>query len=537
MEYRAKAPGRVGVPVSVVAGDRIDLSLTLPRGAVITGRVLDARGRPVTDAAVRALSLRAGVEGPALVTPPGATPTESVTDDRGEFRIYGLPPGAYFVGATPPPAAVVGREVTDAEVAWARRLADGTATSSAAHTLAPAPGATMALAPTFHPAGRTIAEARRIELAAGEERSDVDVALTAEPVFTLAGAVVGSDGRAAPSARLTLLPAGLSVPTTRFGSSATPGLGYSYGGVVNVVASAQGTFEIRSLAAGEYLLIARASRPGQSGVAEWASTTVRVEPRDRTEIVVPLEPTTTVTATLQVDPDAPRPPLATVSLTLSPQSSAPTAVTIAGVKPDADGRVVIRGVVPGAYRIAVSGLAPPWMPRSAMAGGRDVLDAPLAVAGTDVSVVIELTPRSGRIAGTFTDASGRPASDYLVVVFPADRRQWHTGSRRIRAVRPATDGRYVADGLPAGDYRLAAVPDAEPDEWHDPAFLESLLPAAIPVAIGDGESRAQDFRIAGQFDKARLDYRQLWPPWGTTSHSFCDSCVAPPASRSPRLRR
>ena len=108
---------------------------------------------------------------------------------------------------------------------------------------------------------------------------------------------------------------------------------------------------------------------------------------------------------------------------------------------------------------------------------------------------MSVTDRPSRIAGTFTDASGRPATDYLVIAFPADREQWRPGSRYIQAVRPATDGRFTLGALPAGAYRLAAVWDAEPDEWFAPEFLAALLPAAIAVDVAAGETRTQDIQI------------------------------------------
>jgi hypothetical protein len=129
-----------------------------------------------------------------------------------------------------------------------------------------------------------------------------------------------------------------------------------------------------------------------------------------------------------------------------------------------------------------------------------VLDSPLRVdAGeSETTVAVALAPQLSLITGTFTGASGRAAPEYLVVVFPADRALWPAAGRRIRAVRPGTDGRFTIAALPPGDYRLAAVWDAEPDEWFDPTFLERLLPAAIAIPLGDGETRTQDIRAAGR---------------------------------------
>ena len=96
------------------------------------------------------------------------------------------------------------------------------------------------------------------------------------------------------------------------------------------------------------------------------------------------------------------------------------------------------------------------------------------------------------------DAMGRPAPDYTIIMFAADNQFWVPQSRRILSTRPSTDGTFAFRGFPAGQYRLTAVTDAEPGEWFDPAFLTQVVPASVVVAVGDGEKKVQDLRLAGQ---------------------------------------
>ena len=99
--------------------------------------------------------------------------------------------------------------------------------------------------------------------------------------------------------------------------------------------------------------------------------------------------------------------------------------------------------------------------------------------------------------GTFQDRSGRPATDYFVVVFAADRAYWVPGSRRIRTARPATDGAFDIRGLPPGEYLLGAITDLDPGEWNDPALLSNLSKVAVKVTVRDGQATSQDIRIGG----------------------------------------
>ena len=102
-----------------------------------------------------------------------------------------------------------------------------------------------------------------------------------------------------------------------------------------------------------------------------------------------------------------------------------------------------------------------------------------------------------------TTGSGAPLPACYVVVFPADRALWATGSlqsiyeRRVTQRRPATDGRFVFDGLPPGDYLLAAVSHLDPAGWRTAEFLESLVARSVRVSLAEGQRRTHDIRVNG----------------------------------------
>jgi len=82
------------------AVDGIDFKLT--RGGVITGRVTDGEGKPVMEERISLSHIDDGrgptqaVPGRSMVTR-GANPFMYSTDDRGIYRIYGVPSGRYLV--------------------------------------------------------------------------------------------------------------------------------------------------------------------------------------------------------------------------------------------------------------------------------------------------------------------------------------------------------------------------------------------------------------------------------------------------------
>jgi hypothetical protein len=97
VQYGQQRPQDPGKPLDVLDGQTIEkIDFSLPRGGVITGRVLDEAGDAVTDAQVAAVRAQT-IGGVRRLVPAGRTVT---TNDIGEFRLFALPAGDYFISAT-----------------------------------------------------------------------------------------------------------------------------------------------------------------------------------------------------------------------------------------------------------------------------------------------------------------------------------------------------------------------------------------------------------------------------------------------------
>ena len=70
------------------------IQFQLPRGSVIGGRVLDEDGDAMPGVMVRVMRYQYQ-QGERRLTPAGT----AQTDDRGQFRVWGLMPGDYYVNA------------------------------------------------------------------------------------------------------------------------------------------------------------------------------------------------------------------------------------------------------------------------------------------------------------------------------------------------------------------------------------------------------------------------------------------------------
>src|SRR5205807_824498 len=68
----------------------------LPRGSVVTGRIVDEFGEPMPEVQVAAMRYQF-IQGRRQLTPAGRFAS---TNDIGEFRLFGLSPGQYYLSAT-----------------------------------------------------------------------------------------------------------------------------------------------------------------------------------------------------------------------------------------------------------------------------------------------------------------------------------------------------------------------------------------------------------------------------------------------------
>ena len=208
--YGASRPDRAGTPVVVKDGEAVtNLAMTIVRGGVITGVVRDIGGRPVPGLNVRVLKLGYNaVTGERTLGAP-STGSVGVTDDRGEYRAYGLPPGGYFVVVVPRVSSGRGnddiRQLTAAEVRQALQAARSGASGAQAKpgqpSLPPSSSsqrysatARVNYAPIFHPGATDIAAAAPIALGVSEERTGVDVTIQLVPTATISGTISSPSG-------------------------------------------------------------------------------------------------------------------------------------------------------------------------------------------------------------------------------------------------------------------------------------------------------------------------------------------------------
>jgi hypothetical protein len=410
-------------------------------------------------------------------------------------------PGEYVVaallsrGRTSDVAAVATAEMDRVLEALRRRA--GVTTPSARPEAPPVPASSgsYTTAPVFYPGATLPADAGIITIAAGEERTDVDLAVRYTRTVSVEGTIHHADG-STPPVQMAIVTGRLRLPTM---DAAAPRNAESRG-------TATGTFKYTNFVPGRYLIAARTP----SAPWSYALTEVDVGADDVRGLALVLRPAMRVAGRVVFDGASQRPPadLSQISLRLdhvgaTGGQSGYTRLGNFPVSPatvSAGGQFEFAGILPGRYRLTATVPGETgWWARSAIADGRDLFDGEIVIAaGRDLAgIVVTFADRRTEVAGALSTAAGDSVAGLFIVAIPADRSLWQPSSRRIKSTRSGTDGRWSIRDLPAGDYLVGAFSDVSDDDLRDRAFFEALAAAAVRVSVGEGASVRLDLRIGG----------------------------------------
>jgi hypothetical protein len=483
--FGSRRPGRgPGVAIALADGESIDdLRVALPRGAVIAGTVRDASGWPNRGAIVTILEPRSPLAPLRVVA-------IATANDIGEYRAFGLPPGRYLVAVQAGFGLNGARTFTprDLDAAWAEIKARRAGMT--VHPASPPDEHRFGYAPVFFGGSANPSQARSVAVLAGDEREQVDIDLQLVPTAALAGRIL--DPRGGPPANLQM---SMMWPGAEWGLRERSYIGTSPGTATLTVRD--GRFVRSALVPGRYVFFARASSSDAPEAPRdlWAAETLDVSGTDVHDYVIRLQPGMAVSGRATFGGRASPGPM---QLHLKARSRQPH-LAVASVQAAADGSFVFQGVPPGEYSIDATALrrASDWALMSAMAGGVEVLDEGFTVrAGRDVhDLRLTFTDHPSAITGRLVDRLGRPAPEFVVVVFSAERKYWTPDSRRVRSLRPASDGRYSTRGLPPGEYLVGAVTDLDPVDLEDASFLELLAASSTRVTLEPASRLTLDLQI------------------------------------------
>jgi hypothetical protein len=459
LAYGQQRPFEAGKTVEVRDGAVVEkLDVALPRGGAVTGRVVDEFGEPVVGANVSPMRQRY-INGQRQLTSVASSDT---TDDLGEFRLHGLPPGDYYVAARPNVFTSLFGSSDD-------RTGYGQ---------------------TFYPGTPSSSEASRVTVTVGQEVQNVVISLSPSRVANISGTLTASNGKPVRQGMVMIRAAGgeFSMGTVR------PGV------------VMDGKWSISGVTPGDYDLVAQAidldalAQSGGAGMRMPESVTERitVTGEDLSSVALVTSAGGRAEGVIKFEGGEP-PAVPSAMASVIAFDTVPGALTMGGtgmIKPD--WTFELAGLS-GRRLIRLNGISG-WTLKSVTVNGTDVTDTGLEVKAGDsiVGVEILVTRETTVLSGTVQNAKGTPVTDYVVVIFASDSSRWGYQSRYVRVARPDQTGRFLISELPPGSYLAAAVEYAEPGEETDREFLEGLKQQASTVRLTDGEKATVTLKLVSR---------------------------------------
>jgi protocatechuate 3,4-dioxygenase beta subunit len=398
-----------------------DILFRLVLAAVVTGRVTDEDEEPM--AGIRVMALRRPTEEEQeeeesygsrqqdQLMPAGS----ARTDDRGQYRVFGLKPGEYYLQATeslqPPQDFPEGEDYFVREALGAE------------------------YAPVYYPGVLQRSQAETISLRPGDE-AQVDFSLRHIKTVEISGRVIAPDGKPV-NAMIELQDAGVG----------------DYFESHNTNTDAEGKFQLKGVPPGSYILTAYQQASDEMYSTALQELTVGNDNID--SLTIALSRGTDFTGKVVLEGLA-RPNYLRVSLNVVGGKDS----GYHGGRVKADGSFELKGVPQGNYAIGVYGGGEGrWYVKSARLGSDDVLEHGLEVEkGTGGTLEIVISAARAQLEGSVTQ-DDKPAVGARVRIV-ADP---ETPYNRMRRRDTTTDqnGQFVLSGVAPGKYRVTARSPAD----------------------------------------------------------------------------
>ena len=483
-------PQRLEVGAAPTAGIR----LILWRTAVVTGRVTEEDGAPVAGIKVSALPLARslGVNASFVGT----------TDEDGRYRIVDLPPGGYIVGAL---FSTVAARANDAAGGLAPKEIAGEPPpvqwSFPSQIVSSAPievvdDAWWVRRSAFFQSSLDPRWAHPIRLASGDVRDGVDVALSRFRAWDVRGRVHAPPGLTGPL-HVRVLPA-----------SAEDKLSGTTFVVAQAQARADGTFALRGVPAGDYILEVEAGissrRSGgdagaTAGAAGYGARAPMTVEGDVSDLDVPLEPPVRLRGQIVWSDGDGAPPVQETKLRVSVNvaSARPAGVltrrpTVAATM---DGQsFVLAGLRRDRYSFQIGG-ARGWAVGEVRIDGKAHSGAVEVTEDADLRLI--MVPVGSVLAKAISPVQLRAGT--RILFFPVNAAAWpgaYDDATHFREAVCGSDGAAESVSLPRGDYYGVALSSESYDyRWRDANRLSDLAARAVRFTVVAGATRSLDLPL------------------------------------------
>jgi Carboxypeptidase regulatory-like domain len=438
-EYGQRKQGTSGAILTLHAGQNLkDLQFRLIPASVIAGKIYDDDGEPMPSVEVSAVR-QVYSQGKRS----HASAMTATTNDLGEYRLFGLPPGRYFVSCVYPRWNRGGPEDDSIE-----EEKEG-------------------YAKLFYPGTADAAKAGPITIKAGEEASSIDILMRKVAVHQVRGTVYNQVTHKPGMGVMVIL-----IPKTsnREWDSAAPA----------TVQKSDGSFVIQAVLPGSYTL---ASFWFDEEIAYVNRQAVDVGNADVEGIAMTVSPGTNVSGRIVWEG---QPAVEKEELTVTP-TPVDVPFGIRGrTRVGHDNLFTLKGLGEGTYRAEVTGMSKDCYIKDMHYGEASVLkDGFTVTRGEAGSLEIVLSSRGARVEGTVMDSDGLPQAGLSVVLVPELSQR--ENSQKYKTASTDQYGHFDLHGIAPGDYKLFSWVEVEMGAWEDPEFLRPFEEKGQRIVLQDGD--------------------------------------------------
>lgn len=476
-EYGQRSPTGQGINFEIAAGQKMTgIQLAMPPTGSISGRVYDRDGEPLENAQVMAMrSLYKNGRRTLTIVQAVAT------DDRGEYRLFWLAPGRYYVSAKPDIAKVAANmgqpnSYNAAAVHITPPMRFGTfeqATGPSVTTRRLKTGEAVEemYLPTYYPGTLDPQAAAPISVAAGTAVGGVDLAADIGLVrpHHIRGRIID---------RATGQPVGQATV------SAVPRTIDPYFTIATALSNIQGLFDIAGVPAGSYQIFAR-TRAGEGLRVLTGVSSAEMADKDIENLSIVVTSEFKLSGRFIMEGGSRSFP-GIASLIRDPQVLGMAGGGLSFNPPAAaEGSFTVEGIVPGDFRVTLQRVPPDSYIKSMRLGNADILNDGLHISGPPEGLLeIVIGASAGKIEGSVVNARQQLLSNRTVVLVPDLRLRQRTDLYKI--VSTDNTGRFRMQGVTPGEYKLFAWDDVEAGAWQDPAFISTYENAGRSIHINEG---------------------------------------------------